>query len=212
MPPPGIEIYQGINGPGLGNHWRTINYVLRLSEQDKQPKYYDDSRWGNKAKAIYEVLDSPGKIIFINKNKDIPGKRIIKVSERHNLPYCPTKTKWQPGPYHQICYQFDGRSERNLKNPQSTDIQRFQLIFKKFKLVKLGGRKTLQEEIEIAAKSDLFVGVCSGMSHLCHSVGIPMFLLKYLDKFDRWHAGNPYTCCLGMEDAIEKISNYLKTI
>ena len=47
-------------------------------------------------------------------------------------------------------------------------------------MTKLGPRYSLQQNVEFAASAEFFVGIDSGLSHLAHSVGVPVHLLRNL--------------------------------
>lgn len=49
--------------------------------------------------------------------------------------------------------------------------------FRDYKLVRMGAIKNNRKDIQIASKSNLFIGIDSGMSHICHSTGTPIFML-----------------------------------
>lgn len=55
---------------------------------------------------------------------------------------------------------------------------------------------------EIAATSDVFIGMDSGMSHLCHSVGIPMLLLNWM-AIDRFHPKKTFFRFSAVAEAIK---------
>lgn len=131
----------------------------------------------------------------------------------YNCDYLCTKTQWKPGLYNQICYQFDGRWKGGLKNPPPGDEEKIiKLIMPQVKKIRLGLPMELNQIIETAARSDLFVGIDSGMAHLCHSVGTPMFLIEYRWDLENGHKGKTFTKCFGTEDAIGYVNQYLEQL
>jgi hypothetical protein len=55
----------------------------------------------------------------------------------------------------------------------------------------------------------LFVGVDSGMSHLCHSVGLPIFLLEYGLPTATVHSGKAHTLCKGYDDFVQRFDHFI---
>jgi ADP-heptose:LPS heptosyltransferase len=91
----------------------------------------------------------------------------------------------------QICYHIDNQ-KKTVWNHERFLTQEESLLFKcwkiyhanKFEFIPLGLPKSLEENIQIIAESDLFIGIDSGLSHVAHSVGIPNLYLKYFQNKD----------------------------
>jgi ADP-heptose:LPS heptosyltransferase len=108
-----------------------------------------------------------------------------------------------------ICYHFDARSRKRKKCPSETErknIIDYLSNFRDYELYNCSG-KTITEVCQKMSTSTLFVGVCSGFSHLAHSVGIETYLLYYGNKkLDNWHRNQKYTKCNGIIELKEKLS------
>jgi hypothetical protein len=165
---------------------------------------------------ILNELDSPGEIELVRSE---PSIRL----DTYNVwlsPYFPTKTRWDAHRRHRyVVVQFDGESAKELKNASPEE----ELLILKFveqrcpgfSLVRLGKPLTVKELIEIAADSAFFVGVDSGMSHLCHSVGLPIFLMEYRLPTHTTHGGKAHTLCRGFADFaahFDRFAKYLNAI
>jgi ADP-heptose:LPS heptosyltransferase len=76
-------------------------------------------------------------------------------------------------------------------------------------MVKVGLPLTLEESIEAMAHSRLHINVCSGLSHVAHSLkGLPLLLIQYRLNFSRWHPAQSegWELCIGTAGAVEKIT------
>jgi hypothetical protein len=103
----------------------------------------------------------------------IPWKRLFA------LPYLPTRVRWAGKKTRQIAYQLvPGKT--GPTTCKSFEIDEFLSSIESRQIlgVSIGQHLSLHTIIQIAAESAFFVGVDSGMSHLCHSVGIPCVLIR----------------------------------
>ena len=102
---------------------------------------------------------------------------------------------WKPGPYHRMCYQFYGNSGSHLKSFKRPEAIRLFESFSAIEKVKVGLPQTVQQTVATMFKSDFFVGIDSGMTHLARCVGIPVFVHPNrisMPYFYRWHKqGSP---------------------
>jgi ADP-heptose:LPS heptosyltransferase len=129
--------------------------------------------------------------------------------------YQKTKVQWKFGPYKRICYQLDGaRYRATQKTPPDVDRILNSIGYRNIKIekIKIGKPLSLSEIVQIVSKSDLFVGLDSGMSHLCYSTNIPMFLVEHNHKLSLAHKNKKFTKCIGINDTIEKINTYMNKI
>jgi len=201
----------------LGDLWVSIN--VALTKQDpyistlvgkNQRKEKDET---SRIKEIISLLDHKCNYTLVHgSDNNIYRYERIKLPRDHCGQYFPTKISWKEGNYYKIAYQFDGRSSASAKNPPIADVEKlFKKFSHKFKFIRLGDHVSLEENVKLAANADIFIGSCSGMSHLCHSVRVPMYLLQYSTNIEKWHRNNPYTLCHGMDDAILKINKYFQS-
>jgi hypothetical protein len=64
---------------------------------------------------------------------------------------------------------------------------------------------TMSQIIDILSRSELFVGIDSGMSHIAHSVGVPVFL-KHYDELQLCHPNKDYVAFRDGVDLTHKLS------
>ena len=159
-----------------------------------------------------DVLDLSkyGEIILVDEepNIDVEGYAIWAA-----LPV-PTKIQWELNPNHKIVtYQFDGVSTPE-KNPPQEDIDRMLrwIESKGLTPVKVGKDLSIKGCIHLMSKSVLFVGSDSGMSHIAHSVGVPVYLMEYKLGVATCHRGKQYVLCKGVDSFIGQAENYLTFI
>lgn len=173
------------------------------------------SRWqhgrqdlGPLMQAVIDVLDiPPGRVIL----SDQEPTDSFEASLAWRVPFMPTKRRWRPGPHRRVCYQLDGRSIPELKNPPPEQLAELMepWLPPGYEFVRIGLPLTVQEDVDILATSDCFIGCCSGMSHLCHAVGTPCFLLEYRLPLEQTHSGKAYTASRSAAEAIARIRTYL---
>jgi len=160
---------------------------------------------------ILNELDSPGEIELVRSEPSIR----LNTYNVWQSPYFPTKTRWDAyGRHKYVAVQFDGESAKELKNASPDEEQMIrdfvQQMCPGYSLVRLGKPLTVKECVEIAANSAFFVGVDSGMSHLCHSVGVPIFLMEYRLPVHTTHGGKAHTICRGFGDFTVHFDRYVK--
>jgi hypothetical protein len=203
--------YKWQTPPHFGDMWIQTNWLLRISEQTRTiSRISCPPKFVNRYQEIKDNLASKGTLLITNE----PANRIIPSSPDlvYKIKYYPTKIAWKSKKYKQICYQFDGIWRASLKNPKPDDLKIIMKFLEStgFKLVRLGLPHSITRDIEIASRSDFFVGIDSGMSHVCHSVGVPMYLIEYGMPVDIYHAGKQYIKCIGTKDCIDKVKIHVK--
>lgn len=174
-------------GTHLGDCWSFVSYVLKY--RIKTISVNDHTE--RKIREIIPLLDSNHRPTIVSNRK---GARSVW-SFGHK--YVRTKIHWTDRYYGKVCYQFDGRSSTQAKNlPRQKEFTLIEAIEKLGSIpVKLGSELSLLECVQEAATSDLFVGVESGMSHLCHSVGVPTIIIPSSlgeDFIKKYHNNNEY--------------------
>ena len=200
------------HGASLGDLWATCNWLLRRSEAQQVPIYL--SRWQDGAIDIKPLLDEILSLVestgYVRVVDEPPTQCIDDRYAVWSLPYCPTRQRWTPGPYGRIAIQLDGRSYAKEKNPPDDERALLESPWMPGSTItKIGLPLTLEQSVEVLAHSDVFLGVCSGMSHVAHSVGTPCFLLEYGIELINSHRGNRYIKCRSATDAIEKVRGHL---
>jgi hypothetical protein len=165
---------------------------------------------------IVDVLDSPGTLELTAE----PFTRSLDGYSVWATPYFPTHRRWSITDEHTtVTLQVDGRSSAKDKNPSEAEQVRLAEALREqvpgLEIVTLGDHLSVAECVEQAAKSAFFLGVDSGMAHLCHSVGVPIFLLEYALPVVTCHRGKSYRLCRGAADFREKLlrwNNYLHDV
>ncbi|MPZ37431.1 MAG: glycosyltransferase [Rhizobiales bacterium] len=210
---PSEEVYSPHNF-SFGDQWATINFYLNMSVMKRQrirlASVLNGVSLHRLHKEILDVLDSPGEIelTLAEPTVGVDGYNVW------NAPYFPTKNRWDASRRHKyVCMQFDGQSFGQVKNPTLEEerlIRRFlQDRCHGLAPMILGKHLSVQECVDIATDSALFVGVDSGMSHLCHSVGVPIFLLEYSLPTVTAHNGKTHILCKGYDDFASRFDRYV---
>ena len=132
--------------------------------------------------------------------KKLDGKWDGKIKDEDCL------TNWVHGSYKRICYQFDGKSGGKLNDEDKLKILN---AFPSYEMKEIGLPLSVQECIEIATTSDLFIGINSGMAHLARSVRVPTLIFRHGNQHKKkigiWHkTGDHYEGCDGIDDLIFK--------
>lgn len=193
---------------GLGNQWALISWGLKMSHaweceilistMSGDVDYYD------RMSEIVSLLDTDAGITLVRE----PGNSVAKSIWIYNESYIPTKVRHKGGSG--FCYQFDGHSAAHMKNPPPDEMKRLIDWCDANGGERIGGGMSLLQCVEIASRSRFFLGVCSGMSHLCHSVGVPEVLIEYEIEIGSFHRKKEYTTCYGTLDAIHVASRMLE--
>ncbi len=129
--------------------------------------------------------------------------------EMWGSPYFPTRMRWSHRRSGIVTYQFDGRSSAHIKNPTPQEVKDFfsWTVDRGLQPVAVGSHLSMSECVRLMSISEFFVGVCSGMATLAHSVGVPTYILEYELKVAWWHGSNPITVCQGVRDLAEKVKS-----
>jgi len=199
------EIY-GPQCTALGDCWAFVSWLARKSVAEGREVVFSD-----------RVVHLPGianpssaraKLLEIMAEMDLGGARLsmtdrlpnvmlpIRVQE-HPGPYVPTRRRWKPGRRGRISlHMANGQlPETNLRNmPLGEYWELTAFLGTLGETAVLGGHRPLAECVGLMAESDLFVGMDSGMSHVCHSVGTPMLLYRWRgeDRLDFYHPGKAF--------------------
>ncbi len=117
-------------------------------------------------------------------------------------PYLTLKDyRWDGGTSGTVCMQFNGRSNYQIKNPPAADQWRMHERWQP--TVHIGLPMSWQESARHLASCRFFVGCCSGMSHIAHSVGCPTIVIKYgQPDIICWHPKDGWTLAHGTDEAI----------
>jgi hypothetical protein len=213
-PHPDLAPAQGVLRPwnnDLGDHWASVNLALTRSFVSKQVVLLHDMH--PRLREILPLLNGPERS-HVELTK-APFTEELDGFATWATPFWPTKTTWQPGSRrHQIAIHFDGHSSADDKNPPPADLDRiWQFLTDQmqagYMITELGGHQSLAEMVEAAAGSDLFIGVDSGPSHVCHSVGVPMFLVEYKLPIITTHRRKHFVHCRGTDELLTRVGEFL---
>lgn len=198
------EIWYGV-GVGFGDMWASIHWCLRRSEQKNEVVYL--SKWTGSA----HDHDERSRLTEMLNNIDAPLAKIEIVDDPPNAcihgdcwaaKYYPTKKTWDVASSipNVLSYQFDGKSAALEKNVPDGDLAVLHEWVKEhgYSLIRIGLPLSVEECIRAINVSRAFVGVCSGMSTLALSTGIPVFVIEYLVKGAWWYGPNPAYLCEGV--------------
>ena len=127
--------------------------------------------------------------------------------------YYPTKIRWSPKHYNRnrIVYNFGGTWKTKLKIPREKDLGRLMKSLSRFNPVELGPSLSLSDCVRQIANCDLFLSICNGMSHMCHSVGTPIFLLEHIRNIACFHRNKEVRICRGIKMAHIRILSFLES-
>jgi len=176
-------------GTHLGDCWSFVSYVLL-----NKVRTISDGGNGGVNKKIMEIIP----LLESKHRPSIISDPDVGQAWTFGHKYLRTKIKWHDGRFfNHICYQFDGKSGTGSKNMSKNKERE---IFECFdylgvRATRLGSSLSLLECVKAAATSDLFIGVESGMSHLCHSVGVPTFIIANKlnnHHIEKYHTPNKY--------------------
>ena len=169
----------------FGNLW-AFSSMLILKSRDIGAPVYVSSRMKRKhlVQEMLSHMDTSGsKIIWVDE-KYSEGQRKYGV-RNHKRPFVNTKVgwTWMHGKYGRICYQLNTKSNNprfSSKKISDDEIKRIlDYLAKDYELIEVGLPYTIQQSINIMSSSDAFIGICSGMSQVAHSVGVPMYLYDW---------------------------------
>ncbi len=195
---------------GFGDQWATISLLARravITGPVSLSRLQNGRDLGPTHDAILGVLE-PTSIESVQR----PGDTPLSGYDVWAADPWPTKLQWHwhhRSPY-AVC-QFDGLSTPELKNPPTGDIAKILATCARYglPLAPIGKHLGASKSVATAALAAFFVGVDSGMSHLCESAGVPVFLLQYQLPVVTCHRGKKYILCEGADDFAIKLGRWL---
>ncbi len=198
-------------GVGFGDLWAALSFCLWQSATTGEPQHI--SRWAGEQDmkprleemlALFDIRP-PVSVVVSDLQPDKSMYQDCWSGKRW-----PCKVRWQPTEraFPVVAYQLDGKSSAELKNASVKE----EILFHKqgWTAIKIGLPYSIQTCAVILSKVDAFMGVCSGMAHLAHSVGVPVYLLEYQHSVQWWHGENPITICSGVADLARKFNTSLQ--
>jgi hypothetical protein len=180
-------------GGAFGDSFGWISFICRLSEASG--KRIKVARLHPKAILLgKELLNTTG--VFEEVKTDnvfrLPGGTKGGYREVYSTLFLPAKTQWTFNQSKVVAVQFGkrGLADRRIQNPKDEERIVKALEDKGYTVKQIGGHLSNIECMELAASCQFFVGTCSGMSHLCHSVGTPVHMLTNNRSLERVSAGH----------------------
>jgi len=219
----------GIVGPGLGDIFKGLYYAYWVQQTYSVDVSLYTNWHGFRGKdftpepllrkeavvrEILDLLDLPRPLPVVT---DAPVEEVFVPDQ---LPWhfpmtVAARVRWRgwgQGLHRRIAYQLDGVSCADEKNPPPGDVARLLGFAPGFEMVPLGKHLSLSQCAEVAAESDLFFGVDSGMLQLCYAIGVPVFLISYrmsgLHLF-KWHGDRHAVYCTDTADFVFKARLFL---
>lgn len=192
----------------LGDHWATVSYLITrsyiLREEQQLSRYQHGVDFKERFQEILTLLQGPERssVSLV----DEPGTHEPDGYDVWAAPAWPTKPRWSPpkAGNNQVCYQFDGVSSAESKNPPPQDMDRILEAIGQGG-VRLGNHQTLAQIVALLSESSLFVGVDSGMSHIAHSVGTPVIIVEYQLPIITCHREKHFKHVRGTAELLEAI-------
>ncbi len=183
---------------GFGDQWATINLLLHrasaMQKTQRLSRLQNGQDLGRMQEEILASLDAPPWVNLVPE----PGNTPLNGFNVWATPYFPTKTQWcwRSCPSYAVC-QFDGQSNASGKNPSLADQEEIVAALKEWGLdiIHIGKHLSVADCVFAAVGAALFVGADSGMLHLCHSVGVPRFILQYSQPIVTTNRGKAYILC-----------------
>lgn len=183
-------IYQ-LHNSNLGDHWTSYCLMTCLGKRHKRQYSLGVRNAGEDyTKRLEEVAGLFREQLYSPILVDAEGQE--KVDAWLNWAYPAVlvdfRHRWDISHVEKtVCYQFDGISSAEDKNPPPMLALGIKGYFKNkgFKLIRLGGHMSLEEAVFYLSRCSLFVGCDSGFSHIAHSVGCPVYM--YEGNLPFWH-------------------------
>jgi len=180
-------------GGAFGDSLGWMSFVCRLSEISGKPIKL--SRLPSTCENIRKsILDTTGTYEIVKSNNIffLPGATKGGYREVYSRLFMPAKKLWQANKNKLVAVQFGkrGQMDRRLQDPKDEERIIKALESKGYTIKQLGGTLGDIGCMELAAECEFFVGTCSGMSHLCHSVGTPVHMLTNNRSLERVSAGH----------------------
>ena len=199
-----VLIHRVYGGGGLGDVWASVSYLGRIHQPKCISTIARDK--STRARPLSQVISllGAGKIT----TTDRPGRATLDRAI-WTVPYLNAVKRWAPQQTKKICYQLDGISNANMKQPPNKDLKRLMTFLPDYKFIRIGKPRSLLESVDVMLGCDLFFGICSGFSHVAHSIGIPTFLVQYKMPITPWHGHKQYTLCVGTDDLIRRVNDFL---
>lgn len=180
-------------GDHLGDVWAFVNYCLMTGQVNVSTIADNGESIRSKLLEISSLFDSNHKLIL--HDKICTHYDVVDEFACWQMPYIKTKIRWSGVESKTVSTQLTGgRLHADLKNlsPEFNSKILSEIKLGGYDHIELGINYTLEECVSIIAGSRFFIGIDSGMSHVAHSVGVPMVLVKNKLEFSQYHVNKNY--------------------
>jgi hypothetical protein len=223
-----------LNKGGFGDKWAQVSASINYAKENNH-SYVLFSEYGEKGELDKieklhpynkEVIEHIFKqfnfeVRFVGSSRTSRRESVMYVKQEYPL----VENKHNGKVNNRICYELDVEQiiAPHHKAKRFSDEEQ-EMFFKwsetksNIDFVEIGRGLTLEEDIDILCSSDVFVGIDSGMSHVAHSIEIPMFLQLHRGKIYKnrqlecFHPNKKYTSTSDMKDMIGKLEMFLGQI
>lgn len=190
---PSLVYHHPGRGGAFGDSLGWISFICRLSEASKQT--IKVSCLPLICNNIYNnILKTTGTFQTDNSDKFfvLPGGTKGGYREVYSRLFLPAKMNWVENKSKIVGVQFGKRGlmDRRIQDPKDEERIVKALENKGYVVKFIGGNLGDNACMRIASECQFFVGTCSGMSHLCHSVGTPVHMLTNDRSLERVSAGH----------------------
>lgn len=209
----------------LGDCWALVSHAARTSLSEGREVRVSTRVMGGAAmppgipprgedvrpllEEIAGAIDMGGaRVSFV----DDPATDMTRVTvDAFPLEYMPSRATWSPGPHCRVCCQMtnaqlEQHCARAMKRHERLELEEW--LEERLEVVRLGKHMSVMECCEAMASSDFFVGIDSGMSHVAHSVGLPILIYDWAG-LDKHHPGKSFLRFGGSMEAMEAASSLL---
>jgi len=203
----------------LGDCWAFVNMLCDISIRSGKEVLSSTCACPREGDAFHKSMFVGGKLEEIMSVLDL-GEARIKLVERgatvftpdvtcFKHPYRPTKTRWN-GDGKLIVHQLSNNQQpeqciRCLLPSRHDAIMDW---ISRRKNARLGLPMSMKECVTLASKAAFFIGIDSGLSHLCHSVGVPVIIYDW-PRINDFHNGKEFEKFSSPEEAILLMSSYV---
>lgn len=178
---------------GLGDLWSMVSESI-LEGSCVYSNHHMHTRTKPQIYEIFGCLETIKTPIFTDKNPNVHRVRVEDVRR----PYIQTGLKWKQKLVQPIItYQVYSPNAHCLpkKNMKKYDHFKWEMFIQKhkskIKFIPLGKEYSLKEITRFMSMSIFFFGICSGMSHIAHSVGVPTLIWDWVD-LQKYHPNKLY--------------------
>lgn len=211
---------------GLGDCWASLSNAILTSRKIRSPVLFSmhvgnplrkgPTFIGDKLKTIYSLLDTTGADVRFTDERMNTPKFCVGTSFD---PYVRTKLQWDGGSSGAVCYQLEtpARMCHVDRNIAPSDLKQLYLWLRNRPSHNLYPMDMpIYEKVEKLSRCLFFIGICSGMSHVCHSIGVPTYIKSFncngVDRLPYAHAMKGYAIFLNLKDLVDMLASHQRSV